>query len=93
MPGLKNSDDVGVRKTPPNQLRETLASTMSYDSEHASSHSKTKSDRDINIQMYKKKEIPMKYRLWTTIPGFPKDERQESIETHLKACPVYCSTL
>ena len=34
MPGPKNSDDVGMRKTLSNQLRETVASTMSYDSEN-----------------------------------------------------------
>ena len=97
MQGSKVSDNVGMRQKPSNQLRETAASTMFgvipassrepgaswNDSELVSIHSRTESNRrDRNIQIYTKKEISMKDRVWTTIAGFPHNKRH-SIEARI----------
>ena len=85
MQGSEDSDGVVMREKHSTQLRETVASTISWeiqassretaaswnDSELVSIHSRTESDRrDKNLQTDTKKEIPMKDRIWTTIPGF-----------------------
>ena len=75
MPGPKNSGSVGVKKTP---------------SPRCLTISKTKSDgRDRHIQMYNKKEIPMKDRVWTTILGFPHKSKGNSIETLISKHVTY----
>ena len=97
MQGSKVSDNVGMREKPSNQLRETVASTMFgvipassretaaswNDSELVSIHSRTESSRrDRNIQIYTRKEISMKDRVWNTIAGFPHNKRH-SIEARI----------
>ena len=87
----------GWDKKPSNQLRETAASTMFgvipassretaaswNDSELVSIHSRTESSRrDRNIQIYTRKEISMKDRVWNTIAGFPHNKRH-SIEARI----------
>ena len=91
MQGSEDSDGVVMREKHSTQLRETVASTISWviqassretaaswnDSELVSIHSRTESDRrDKNLQTDTKKEIPMKDRIWTTIPGFLNDNKK-----------------